>query len=188
MVMGSQEPPLLYGNAESWLTTPSATEQMILLDSLNYLPDDILTKLDRATMAVSLEARVPFLDHRIAEFVWRLPLAMRIKDRKGKRILRQVLYRYVPAPLVDRAKTGFGIPLESWLRGPLREWAEELIAERSLREQEFFSPRPIRQMWGEFLEGKGVFHLHLWDVLMFQAWRQQHQAAAAPALAVGVPC
>lgn len=188
IVMGSEEPPILHGNAESWLRMPSATEQIILLDSLTYLPDDILTKLDRATMAVSLEARVPFLDHRIAEFVWRLPLAMRIKDRKGKRILRHVLYRYVPARLVDRAKTGFGIPLESWLRGPLREWAEELLAERTLREQEFFSPRPIRRMWSEFLRGKGAFHLHLWDVLMFQAWWQQHHAEPAPAPEVAVSC
>jgi asparagine synthase (glutamine-hydrolysing) len=186
IVIGSEEPPILYGDAK--LRMPSATEQMILHDALTYLPDDILTKLDRATMAVSLEARVPFLDHRIAEFVWRLPLAMRVKDRKGKRILRQVLHRYVPARLVDRAKTGFGIPLESWLRGPLREWAEELIADRTLREQEFFSPRPIRRMWGEFLRGKGAFHLHLWDVLMFQAWWQQHHAEAAPASQLSISC
>lgn len=188
VVVGSEEPPIPYGDAESWLRMPSATEQMILLDSVTYLPDDILTKLDRATMAVSLEARVPFLDYRIAEFVWRLPLAMRIKDRKGKRILRQVLYRYVPARLVDRAKTGFGIPLESWLRGPLRQWAEELIAERALREQEFFSPWPIRRMWSEFLRGRGAFHSHLWDVLMFQAWRQQHHAEPAPVPEVAVSC
>ncbi len=180
IVIGSQEPPAIHGNPESWLRMASATEHLILLDSLTYLPDDILTKIDRATMAVSLEARVPFLDHRIAEFVWRLPLIMKIKNRTGKRILRQVLYRYVPASLVDRAKTGFGVPLESWLRGPLREWAEELIAERILREQELLAPRPIRQMWNEFLGGKGAFHLHLWDVLMFQAWWEQYHAKPAP--------
>jgi len=187
IVLGSEEPPTLEVNPESWLDLPSIAEQMMFRDSLTYLPDDILTKIDRATMAVGLESRVPLLDHRIAEFVWRLPLAMKLKGGKGKRILRQILYRHVPASLVDRPKSGFGIPLESWLRGPLRAWAEELIAESRLREQGFFAARPIRRMWTDFLRGRGACHLHLWDVLMFQAWREEYlrkPAHNAPAVAL----
>jgi len=159
---------------EGQLRSLSLAEQMMFLDALTYLPDDILTKVDRATMAVGLEVRVPFLDHRIAEFAWRLPLSMKVRRGKGKLILREVLCRYVPQSLVDRPKSGFGIPLESWLRGPLREWAEELLGEHALREEAFFDPRPIRQMWTGFLCGNGAWHTQLWAVLMFQAWRQEY--------------
>ena len=173
MVFGGKEPPTLLtqGTAASF---PSATEQMMYLDSVTYLPDDILVKLDRATMAVGLEGRVPFLDHRVAEFAWRLPLPLRVRGRQGKWILRQVLYRYVPRELVERPKFGFGIPLDSWLRGPLRDWAEALLDEGRLRREGFLNPEPIRRSWQEHLSGRRSWQYHLWDVLMFQAWLDEH--------------
>ena len=152
-------------------------EEMMYLDTVGYLPDDILVKLDRATMAVSLEGRVPFLDPRVAEFAWRLPLSMRIRERQGKWILRQVLYRYVPREIVDRPKSGFGIPLATWLRGPLRNWAESLLDERRLRQDGFFSPAPILKLWREHLSGKLNWEYHLWDILMFQAWFDESRKA-----------
>lgn len=176
VVRGATEPPTLLTNPGA-ADLPNATEQMMYLDSLTYLPDDILVKLDRATMAVSLEGRVPFLDHRVAEFAWRLPLSMRVRRQEGKWILRQVLYRYVPRELVERPKFGFGIPLSSWLRGPLRDWAEALLSEERLRREGFFDPVPIRRCWQEHLSGRRNWEYHLWDVLMFQGWLEASHRA-----------
>lgn len=163
----------------------------MLVDAISYLPDDILVKVDRAAMAVSLETRVPFLDHRVFEFAWRLPFAYKVRGSYGKWLLRQVLSKHVPPALTDRPKMGFGIPIGSWLRGPLRDWAEELLRPARLKREGFLNPGPIEQRWREHVSGKVDWQYHLWDVLMFQAWlehqsiviseNKQH-AAAAPTL------
>ncbi len=149
------------------------SELMMYLDQVTYLHDDILTKVDRASMAVSLEARVPLLDHRLVEFAWRVPMDLKFRDGQGKWLLRKLLYRHVPQNIIERPKKGFGVPIEQWLTGALRDWCEELLSEQRLREGGFFRPLIIRKMWNEHVSGKRRWHQQLWNILMFQAWLQE---------------
>lgn len=170
LVLGAHEPPTPLTDQAVFANLPNFIHRMMYLDLITYLPDDILVKVDRASMGVSLEARVPLLDHRIVEFAWSLPMSFKINNGQSKWLLRQVLYKYVPRELIDRPKMGFGVPIDSWLRGPLREWAEGLLDETRLRDEGFFNPAPIREKWNEHLSGKRNWQYYLWDVLMFQAW------------------
>jgi asparagine synthase (glutamine-hydrolysing) len=145
-------------------------EELMYLDTLTYLPEDILTKVDRATMAVSLEARAPLLDYRIAEFAWRVPFEFKYRDKQQKWFLKQLLYRYLPAALIERPKKGFGAPIGSWLRGPLRDWAAAALDPQRLRREGYFNPTIIGALWHSYLQGKTKLHKRLWSVLMFQSW------------------
>lgn len=170
LVIGAQDVPTILTSSSSQLVDFDDVSRMMLFDVMTYLPDDILVKVDRAAMAVSLETRVPFLDHRLATFAWSLPLSFKLRDGKSKWPLRELLYRYVPPELIDRPKMGFGVPLDRWLRGPLREWAESLLAEDRLRQEGYFRPEQIVQLWKEHLSGKHNRAYLLWNILMFQAW------------------
>lgn len=170
VVLGGHEYPTVMGDPSQRAELPEFTDRMLYYDSMMYLPDDILVKLDRASMGVSLESRVPILDHRVVEFAWKVPLAMKIKNGQGKWPLRQVLYKYVPQEMVERPKMGFAVPLDEWLRGSLRDWAENLLNERRLREEGFFDPVPIRKRWSEHLAGTRNWHNELWVILMFHMW------------------
>jgi asparagine synthase (glutamine-hydrolysing) len=144
------------------------------------LPDDILVKVDRASMAVNLETRVPVLDHRVVEFAWRLPLKVKLRRGKTKWALRQILYRYVLAELVERPKMGFVMPVDLWLRGPLREWAEDLLSPESLGRHGFLAVKPVREKWEEHVSGSRNWQYLLWPVLMFQAWIASIGGVPAP--------
>jgi len=158
-----------------WDELPTILDRMMVTDMKTYLPDDILAKVDRASMAVSLEGRIPLLDHRVVEFALRTPLELKYRNGQGKWLLRKILYRYVPRQLMDRPKMGFGVPIDEWLRGPLRDWAEALLDESRLRNEGFFEPREIRLKWEQHLSGQRRWHYYIWDVLMFQAWYEHHR-------------
>jgi asparagine synthase (glutamine-hydrolysing) len=174
VVLSATEPVSVLSGADPDLRGLNDVERMMALDMLSYLPDDILVKVDRAAMGVSLETRVPFLDHRVVEFAWSLPLEYKLRGGVTKWPLRQILYRHVPRELIERPKMGFGVPIDHWLRKPLRDWAEALLDESRLRNEGFFNPEPIRRKWAEHLSGQRNWQYHLWDVLMFQAWLEQH--------------
>ena len=173
VVLNAKEAPALLTQSSKCARVGDITERMMFLDLATYLPDDILAKLDRASMGVSLEARVPILDHRVVEFAACVPISMKICSGQGKWLLRQVLYRYVPRELVEKPKMGFSVPIEEWLRGPLRDWAEGLLDPDRLRREGFLRPEPIRELWAEHLSGQRNWQGHLWNVLMFQAWREK---------------
>jgi asparagine synthase (glutamine-hydrolysing) len=174
VVVNSTEPRTILTGNVSDLSYLDPVQKMMLLDLLTFLPDDILTKVDRAAMGVSLETRIPFLDHKVVEFAWRMPMKFKIRNGQSKWALRQILYKYVPKELVERPKMGFGVPIDSWLRGPLRDWAESLLDETRLLNEGFFNPEPIRQKWNEHLTGRRNWQYQLWDVLMFQTWLEKH--------------
>lgn len=176
LVLAAEEPPTALTDPAAWPPLASFTETMMFLDAISYLPDDILVKVDRASMGVSLEARVPLLDHRVVELAWRLPLNLKQRDGVGKWILRRVLYRYVPRELVERPKMGFGVPIDSWLRGPLREWAQDLLAEERLRREGFLDAAVVQVALREHLSGQRDTHHYLWNVLMFEAWLAAQRA------------
>ncbi len=175
IVLAGQRVETLLTDRRKWPQLERAEERMMYCDAMTYLPDDILCKVDRAAMGVSLETRVPFMDHRVVELAWRLPLHMKIRGGQGKWPLRQLLYKYVPKELIERPKQGFAIPLGEWLRGPLRNWAEHLLDPASLSEQGYFRPEPLRQKWQEHLSGKYNREHSLWSILMFQVWLETQQ-------------
>lgn len=170
VVLGSREPKTVLTTAGLQPRTATHIEKMMALDLLSYLPDDILTKVDRAAMSVSLETRVPFLDHRVVEFAWSLPLNQKLNQGIGKWPLRQILYKYVPKELIERPKMGFAVPIDQWLRGSLREWAEALLDKQRISKEGYFDPQLVRHKWEQHLSGRYNWQSLLWNVLMFQVW------------------
>jgi asparagine synthase (glutamine-hydrolysing) len=173
VVADSREPATVFTDDEQWSTTADPLHRMMYLDLVTYLPEDVLTKLDRASMAVSLEARVPLLDHRVVEFAMQIPAKLKFRNHQGKWLLRQVLQRYVPKELYDRPKMGFSLPIGEWLRGTLRPWADELLGERLNRQSDLLDVGVIRQKWTEHIRGDHDWGQQLWNVLMYQAWHRR---------------
>lgn len=175
LVLNGNEPLTAMAGGQVGLGTDSSEQRMMYLDQLHYLPDDILTKVDRAAMSASLETRIPMLDHRVVEFAWSLPLEYKLRAGQMKWPLRQLLYRHVPQELIDRPKMGFGIPIDAWLRGPLREWAEALINSNRLEKEGYLNSKLIQEKWNQHISGRRNWAYHLWDVLMFQAWLEANR-------------
>ena len=173
LVIGGSEAQVPWIASSLRQAIPGFCERMMFLDLVTYLPDDILVKVDRASMGVSLEARAPLLDHRVVEWAWRLPISFKKRKGQSKWLLRQLLYKYVPSELIERPKTGFGVPIDVWLRGPLREWGEDLLSENRLREDGFLHPEPIRKAWVQHLSGRRNDQYRLWTILMFRAWKER---------------
>lgn len=171
LVMNSEELPTALTDSRRQMNFGDFTQKMMFTDQISYLPDDILTKVDRASMGVSLEARVPLLDHRVVEFAWRVPLDLKLRDSQSKWLLRQVLNQYVPQEIMDRPKMGFGVPIDSWLRGPMSDWADGLLDPSRLKNEGFFNVDMVRKKWKEHQSGERNWQYLLWDVLMFQAWQ-----------------
>lgn len=178
LVLGGIEPLSIFELSEPQSHKLDLGEQMMRFDALTYLPDDILVKVDRASMGVSLESRVPLLDRQVVEFAWRLPMSMKLRNGVSKWILREVLYRYVPRDLIERPKMGFGVPIDRWLRVELKEWAEELLNERKMREQGYLNVELVRNAWDEHQSGWRNWQYPLWTVLMFQAWLEDQNQAS----------
>lgn len=179
VVIGAREPETLISAPGAMSQLRDPVRRMMYFDLLGYLPDDILTKVDRASMAVALECRVPYLDHRLVEFTWSLPLHLLRRGGRSKWPLRQVLDRYVPRHLIERPKMGFAVPIDSWLRGPLKDWAESLLDEGRLAHEGFFRPEPIRAAWRAHQQGQRNLQYQLWSVLMFQAWYEAQRSATS---------
>ena len=172
VVIDSKEPSTLLTEFKPKLKELNNQQQMMVLDLLTYLPDDILVKVDRAAMASSLETRVPFLDHKLIEYIWKIPHNLKFQKSSGKIILKNILNQYVPQNLTERPKMGFGIPIDVWLRGPLRDWAENLLNEKKIKQDNYFNATLIKTKWNDHLSGKRNWQYHLWDILMFQAWKE----------------
>ena len=173
IIRGGSEPETVISAPDAQAQSLPFASRMMYFDMLSYLPDDILVKVDRAAMGVSLETRVPFLDHRVIEAAWQLPMHLKIRHGTGKYCLRELLYRRVPKSLIERPKMGFGVPLGDWLREPLRDWAETLLDENRLEQSGYFNVHKIRSVWSEHISGRRNWHYYLWDILMFEAWRDE---------------
>lgn len=170
VVIGANEPQTVLNDPLKWPGLRDGEHRMMYLDTMSHLPDDLLTRVDRAAMGVSLETRMPFLDQRVLEFAWRLPVSMKIREGEGEWLLRQVLYRHVPQALVDRPRRGSEVPIDVWLRGPLKGWAEALIEPKRLKAEGYFNPALVKETWGQHQSGRQNRASYLWNVLMFQAW------------------
>lgn len=171
LVLGAHEPEtLLSMNEPGWPADADFRDRMMYLDMRTYLPDDILVKVDRASMAFSLESRVPLLDHRVVEFALALPLEYKLQGGQPKWPLRQILYRHVPREMMERPKMGFGVPIDHWLQGPLRNWADDLLNEDRLKRDGYFNVDAVRRLWSETRSGRRRWHYQIWDILMVQAW------------------
>jgi asparagine synthase (glutamine-hydrolysing) len=175
VVIDGSEPAIAFADPTYSAVAGSDVASMMLLDAAVYLPDDILVKVDRASMAVSLESRCPLLDYRLFEFAWRMPMSLKRKNGIGKWPLKQLAYRLIPRTLLERPKTGFSIPTAEWLRGPLSEWSADLLDSGRLRREGFLDPAPVERAWKFHLTGKADNGSRLWTILMFESWLQQHR-------------